>query len=182
MTSSSACFSGWAILSENPGKDFVDVAQLAFQIEGMLNGPPRNETRDLCVFEHQVVEVQVICPSAHGVPLDHPVSVLARYAVLHQIEQKLPAEDQTSGTFEVAHHALGIYEHCLDKVGCLLQHVIHQRRRVGNNDALDGRMGNVALVPECDVLKSSLRIGAHYARQSADLLAGYRVAFVGHGR
>ena len=37
-------------------------------------------------------------------------------------------------------------------------------------------------MPQRHVFKRRLRIGAHHARQPADLLAGDRIAFVRHGR
>src|SRR6476660_10484335 len=43
-------------------------------------------------------------------------------------------------------------------------------------------MGDIAFVPQGDVLKTGLSIGAHHSRQAADLLKVDGVAFVGHGR
>src|SRR5229473_7231923 len=43
-------------------------------------------------------------------------------------------------------------------------------------------MRNVALVPQRNIFKSRLCVAAHYSRQTADLLAGYRIALVRHGR
>ena len=37
-------------------------------------------------------------------------------------------------------------------------------------------------MPQGDILKSCLRVGAHHPRQSADLLAGHGIALVRHGR
>src|SRR5579863_4793460 len=103
----------------------------------MLDRSSRDESRDLGIFENQIAEIQILFPSAHGMRLDHSISVLARYAMLHQIEQKLSAENQTAGAFEIAHHALGVDEHRVNEVGRLLQQVIHQRGRIRNDYALD---------------------------------------------
>src|SRR5579872_1979793 len=103
----------------------------------MLDRSSRDESRDLCVFENQIAEIQILFPSAHGMRLHHSICVLPGHAVLHQIEQKLSAENQTAGAFEVAHHALGVDEHRVDEVGGLLQQVIHQRGRIRNDYALD---------------------------------------------
>src|SRR6185437_1301975 len=53
---------------------------------------------------------------------------------------------------------------------------------VGEDDALDGGMRDVALVPEGYVFKCRLRVAAEDAREAADLLAGDGVLLVRHGR
>src|SRR5580692_661073 len=43
-------------------------------------------------------------------------------------------------------------------------------------------MGNVPLMPKRYVLEPGLSVGTNHPRQPADLLEGYRVALVWHGR
>src|SRR5271169_7231002 len=43
-------------------------------------------------------------------------------------------------------------------------------------------MRDVALVPECYVCQRGLGVGAHYARQAADLFARHGIALMRHGR
>ena len=105
-----------------------------------------------------------------------------RHAVLHQVEQQLSAEDQAVRALEVGPHALGIDEHRLDQVGGLVQQIVDQRGRIGQDHALRRRVRDVALVPQGNVFKSRLRVAAHHARQSADLLGGHGIALVRHGR
>ena len=67
------------------------------------------------------------------------------------------------------------------KGGCLGQQVIHQDRRIRQDDALDGAMRDIALMPERDIFQRRLRIRANHPRQTADLLAIHGIALVGHG-
>ncbi len=62
------------------------------------------------------------------------------------------------------------------------QHVIERDEAVGQNDPLDRRMRDVALVPERDVLERRLAVAAKQPRQADDLLAADRIALVRHRR
>src|SRR5215470_14107758 len=78
--------------AEDPREDLVDVAQLAFEIEGVLDLASRNALGDALVIQHKLVEVEILLPGAHGVTLHQTIRVFPRDAVLHQVEQKLTAE------------------------------------------------------------------------------------------
>ena len=52
---------------------------------------------------------------------------------------------------------------------------------VGQDDALDGGVGDVALVPEGDVLHGGDGVAAEDAGEAAEAFAGDGVALVGHG-
>ena len=67
-----------------------------------------------------------------------------------------------------------------DDGGHFGEHVVDQDSGVGEDDALDGAVRNVALVPESDVFKGGEQIGAHDAREAANLFAGNRIALVRH--
>ena len=60
--------------------------------------------------------------------------------------------------------------------------VVEQDRRVGQDHPLDRGVGDVALVPQRDVLERRNGVAAQHARQARDLLALDRVALVGHRR
>ena len=62
------------------------------------------------------------------------------------------------------------------------QHVIERDEAVGQDDALDRRVRDVALVPERDVLERRVAVAADEPRQADDLLAADRIALVGHRR
>src|SRR5439155_25916353 len=61
------------------------------------------------------------------------------------------------------------------------KHVVDQNCGVGQNDALDGAVRNVTLVPEGDVFERGEHVRTHEAREAADLFAGNRIALVRHG-
>src|SRR6266567_4087077 len=83
--------------------------------------------------------------------------------------------------FEVSQHALREYAHLSEDHGHFRKHVIDEDGGIGKNDAFDGAVRNVTLVPECDVFECGEHVGAHEAREAADLFARNRVALVGHG-
>ena len=64
----------------------------------------------------------------------------------------------------------------------LTEQVVRQDGRIGKNDALDGRVGDVALVPEGDVFERRLGVAAQDAGKAADLFRGDGVLLVRHGR
>ena len=59
-------------------------------------------------------------------------------------------------------------------------HVVEQDRRVGQDHALGAGVGDVALVPQRDVLERRLRVAAQHPREAGDALGGDRVALVRH--
>ena len=79
---------------------------------------------------------EVFFPGAHGVGLHQAIGVFAADAVLDQVEQKLSAEDEAARAFKIRAHALGIDEHRVDQVGGLVQQIVGERGRVGQDDAL----------------------------------------------
>src|SRR5690242_3437607 len=62
------------------------------------------------------------------------------------------------------------------------QHVVERDEAVGQDDALDRGMRDVALVPERDVLERRLAVPAEEPREAHDLLRADRVFLVGHRR
>src|SRR5579859_2717379 len=174
-------FLGW-FRAEDALEDFIHVAQLPIQVEGMVELLAREARGDLLVFAHQGAKVQSLLPGTHGKFLHDAVGVFALHAAFGQVEQKLAAEDQAAGALQVLLHALRIDEHLLDQVGGFVEQIIHEDGGIGQDHALDGRVRNIALVPESDIFERCLRMPAHHARQSADLLAGDGVALVRHGR
>jgi len=71
------------------------------------------------------------------VRLYQPVRVFAHHSGFGEIEQQLAAENQPAGAFEGLLHAVGIDQQAVDQVGRLGQQIIHQNRRVREDDALD---------------------------------------------
>src|SRR5438105_12605820 len=113
---------GWPafLLSEDSREDLVDIPQLSLEIESQLDLPARDTPRDLFIAGYQLVEVQAFRPGMHGMALDHTISIFPGYPVLHQVEQQLSAENQTTCAFQVGQHAIRIDEQCVDQVGRLV--------------------------------------------------------------
>src|SRR6185312_11430972 len=78
--------------AKNASEDFVNVSQLALQIKSPLDLRARNAVGDFLVSKEQFLEIEPFFPGAHGISLDHAVSLFARNPMLHQIQQKLSAE------------------------------------------------------------------------------------------
>ena len=69
----------------------------------------------------------------------------------------------------------------LDEGGGFGEEVVGEGGGVGEDDALGGGVGDVALVPEGYVFEGGLGVGADDAGEAGDLLGGDGVALVGHG-
>ena len=63
-----------------------------------------------------------------------------------------------------------------------IEHVVHGQKRVRKRDSLGRGVGDVALVPERDVLEPDQRVAAHQPRKPADPLGNDRVSLVRHRR
>ena len=81
---------------------------------------------------------------------------------------------------EVLAHPLLVHLHALHERDRAMLQVVEQNRRVGQDHALDRGVGDVALVPQRDVLERRLSVPAQHAREPGDLLALDRVALVRH--
>ena len=93
----------------------------------------------------------------------------------------MAGKDEAAGGFEVLEHAGGVNEQLLDEGDGFLQEVVGEDGGVGQDDALGGRVGDVALVPEGDVLEGGLGVRADDAGEAGDLLTGDGIALVRHG-
>ena len=83
---------------------------------------------------------------------------------------------------EIGLHALGIDQQLLDDAGEAIEREIERHRRVRADHALDGRVRDVPLVPERDVLHRGERVGAHHAGEARDVLGQDRVPLMRHRR
>jgi hypothetical protein len=93
-----------------------------------------------------------------------------------------PREHHAARPFQVLAHPLGIDDHAGHDAREAAQHVVERDEAVGQDDPLDRRVRDVALVPQRDVLERGHRVGPEEPRQAHDLLAADRVALVGHRR
>lgn len=79
-------------------------------------------------------------------------------------------------------HLVGIDEQLVDDVRELCRAVVEVDGRIRQDNALDGAVGDVALMPERDVFERCDGVAAVQARHAADALAVDRVALVRHRR
>ena len=118
-----------------------------------------------------------------AVPLDDAVGLVAGEARLHQGEQHRLAEHEAVGGVEVLQHPLGEHLEPLDDRRELAQHVVGQQRRVGQDDPLDRRVGDVRARATGRRSPGRHRGCPRRTRaRPAEPLALHRVALVGHGR
>ena len=92
--------------------------------------------------------------------LDEAVGVFAGHAGFGEVEEELAGEDEAAGGFEVLQHAGWVDEELFDEVSGFGEEVVGEDGGVGEDDALGGGVGDVALVPEGDVFEGYLGVGA----------------------
>ena len=83
---------------------------------------------------------------------------------------------------EVLPHPLRVDRHPGGDAGRQVLHVVEADRRVGQDHPLGAGVGDVALVPEGDVLEAGLGVAAQDPGEAGDPLGADRVALVGHRR
>ena len=167
--------------AEDAVEDFVDAAELAVEVENVLEFPGVQIFRDARVLGDTVTEAGFRFPGGHGVFLDGLVGFIARHSLFNQILEELAGEDEALGGIEVAEHALGEDAHLADDGGHFVEHVVDENGGIREDDALNGGMGDVALVPEGDIFIGGDHVAANEASEAADLFTGDGVALVRHG-
>ena len=160
-------------------EDGVDVARVRAEVEG---GGEVDPAGDPLVAFDQRPEVEAFVPGAQGVLLHEAVRLVARQPALDQREQHALREEEPVARLQVRAHPLGEDDEPFDQPGEPVEHVVEREERVRNDDALGGRVRDVALVPESDVLEADLCGGADDAREAADPLGDDRVPLVRHRR
>ena len=115
-------------------------------------------------------------------PLHEAIRLVAGEPRAHEGEQHALAEHEAVRRVEVRAHASGVDDEPAHEPGEAVEHVVEREERIRQDDALGARVGDVALVPEGDVLQADGRRRANDPRQSADPLGDHRVALVRHRR
>src|ERR1700730_15537052 len=167
--------------AEDTVEDLVHVAQLALEVEGVVEVFGSEELCDAGVVCDALAKAGFGFPGSHGVFLDSFVGVISWHALFDKVLQQLAGIDESLGGFEVAEHALRKDAHLADDSGHFREHISPQDGAVRKNGALDRAMRYVAFMPESNVVVGRHHVAAHNTRQSTNLLAGDRVALVGHG-
>ena len=176
-----AAFAGW-VGAEDAVEELVDVAEVALEVEGVLQIFGGEEFGDAGIFGDAVAEAGFGFPGGHGVFLDSFVGVVAGHAFFDEVLEELAGKDEAVGGFEVAEHAIGKNAHLADELGHFVEHVVDENGGIGENDALDAAVGDVAFVPEGDIFVGGEHVGADQAGEATDLFAGDGIALVRHGR
>ena len=101
--------------------------------------------------------------------------------LLDEREQDGLAVPHAQAKAEVLLHVLGIDDEAVHQAREQAEHVIEQRAGVGEDDALDAAVADVALVPEGDVFQRGHGVAAQHAREAGEAFPGDGVALVRHG-
>jgi len=99
-------------------------------------------------------------PGFHRGILHEFVGGFAGEAFLDEREQDGLAVPHAEREAEVLLHVRGIDDDAVHQAREQAEHVIEQRAAVGEDDALDAAVADVALVPEGDVLQRGHRVAA----------------------
>src|SRR5580658_6495510 len=132
---------------ENARENRVHRPQLPPQIKRVRQRLLVQKLANIRVGRDERLEARLRFPRRHRMTLHPFVRVFPRRAVLHQVLQELPRENQAMRRIQVPQHALGKHFHVGYDVGRAVEHVVHQNRRIGQNHALHRAVRNVALVP-----------------------------------
>ena len=150
----------------------VDVGEVGLDVETVRDGRLRKRGGDLGVDRHQVAERAFIVARPGGERLHGAVGALARPLRLDdQRGEHLLREDDAAVQLDVRRHVLGLDAKPFDDARGETHDVVAERAGVGEDHALRRRVGDVALVPERDVLHRGHRVAAEHAREPADALA-----------
>jgi adenylosuccinate lyase len=132
-------------------------------------------------ISHSSVE-RVIVPDSF-LALDHMLRRMTKIVGGMSVNaERMRRNLEPAAGVEVAAHALGVDHEAAHDLRHAPQHVVEGEEAVGDDHALDGRMRDVALVPERDVLVRGHAVGADQPRQADDLFAADRIALVRHRR
>ena len=156
------------------------MAQEVLVVEAVIDLFLRQVLRDIRVLLDARAEVLAFHPALHSVALYPLVGILAQHALVDNRQQDALAVDQAARAVHVVEHLVRVDEQLVDDVRELLRAVVEVDRRIRQDDALDGRVGDIALMPERDVLESCDGIAAVQAGHAGDALAVDRVALVRH--
>src|SRR5271154_3234775 len=161
-----------------PREDLGGVAGVVGVVEDLLEV---QRARAL-VDREQLAQRKALIPGALGELLNHAIGLVAGDAGGDDREQHTLGEERAMRQLQVGAHPLRVDLHPFGECDRPMLEVVDQDRRVGQDHALDRGVGDVALVPQRDVLQGCLRVAAQHAREAGDLLALDRVALVRHRR
>src|ERR1700691_4534512 len=180
--SSSSVAVTWRDATESSG-DVVETREDLVggaHVVGIVEHRVEREPARALVGGEQLAQGDAVVRGALRELLDDAVGLVARGALLDEREQHALGEERSVRELEVGAHALGVDGHALHERDRAVLEVVEQDRRVGQDHALDGGVGDVTLVPQGDVLERRLGVAAQDACETGDLLALDGVALVRH--
>src|SRR5690606_11963731 len=92
-------------------------------------------------------------PNAHRIALNETVAVFTRYASLRQRQKHALGVNQTAELIEVLHHVVWIDHQLFNHASQTVDGKVESDCCVWANRALNGRVRNVTLMPESNILK-----------------------------
>ena len=158
------------------------MAERVTEVEGLRQCRRVEAGGDLRVGGNKLPEVPLLVPGGERVSLHQPVRVVTGEPRGHEREKHALAEDEAVRGVEVSPHPLGVDDEPVDEPREAVEHVVEGQERVRENHPLRARVGDVALVPEGDVLEADDGGRAHDAGEAGDSLRDDRVPLVRHRR
>ena len=152
------------------------------EVERLGQGVRVERGTDLGVRGQQLAEVALLLPGRQSVALHQPVRLVSGQAGCDERQQDALAEHEPVRRVEVAAHALCVDHQPVHERCEAVEHVVEREKGIGQDDALGARVGDVALVPEGDVLETHDRRRSDDPGEAADPLGDDRIALVRHRR
>ena len=152
------------------------------EVEFLFDLGRRQCRRDLGIGKEFFLEVLALFPDLHGVALDEAIGVLAADAGLSEGKKDALAHHEATELVHVPEHVLGVDDELFDHTGEAVEREIEGDGRVRRDAALDGRVRDIALVPEGHVLHRRDNRHPHKAGKAGEIFGQDRVALVRHGR
>ena len=118
-------------------------------------------------------------PGGHRVALDEVVGILAREAFFDQGQQDGLGIPHAQRQAQISLHVLRINDQAVHQFGKRDEHVIEQGAGIRKDNALDGAVADVALVPEGHIFQRSDGVAAQHASQAAEPFARDRIRLCG---
>ncbi len=160
--------------------DGVNVAEKALVLHERIE---LRGSEMFCTFrisQEVIAKRLAFCPGLHCIALNNGVGVFTGEPFIDEFEKDALGEEEALSDLEVLAHALGVDRQVGEDKEELVEHIVEQYGTVGQDDAFDRRVADVALVPECDIFECSHEVRAHHACQAAELFAEHGIALVRH--
>ncbi len=168
------------LTTEHSFENCGHLLQIVFQREALVEFFGGEVAHDGFVLGEEFLVVLSFEPSLHGDGLHEVIGAFAGEAFVDEGGHDALREDDLVCQVYVFQHVLRENDEILQDVAESVEHIVEQDGGVGEHDALGGGVGDVALVPERDVLVGADHIAAEDSRAAAHILAADGVALVGH--